>query len=109
MITTSCTFASAQAGCGTAITGPGPSPSRRPLWDIDSEATKRHIPQALPFEHHSGEATSQAGRLADIAYGEPTVTARTQARPVEAAFQGRCLNEMCEWPLWLRWCWSHAI
>jgi hypothetical protein len=48
MITTSCMCASAQAGCGTAITGLGPSPSRRPLWDIDSEATKRHnVPQAL--------------------------------------------------------------
>ena len=37
-----------QAGCGTAITGQGPSPSRRPVWDIDSEAAKRHnVPQAL--------------------------------------------------------------
>ena len=49
-ITTSCTSASAQAGCGTAITGLGPSPSRRPLWDIDSEATKRHnVPRTLPL------------------------------------------------------------
>src|SRR5215207_3647253 len=49
MITTSCTSASARAGCGTAITGLGPSPSRRPLWDIDSEPTERHnIQQAHP-------------------------------------------------------------
>jgi len=40
MITTSCTSASAHAGSGTAITGPGRSPSRRPL-SVDSEATKR--------------------------------------------------------------------
>jgi len=31
MITTLCTSAYAQAGCGTAITGPGPLPSRRSL------------------------------------------------------------------------------
>jgi hypothetical protein len=54
MITTSCTSASARAGCGTAITGLGPSPSRRPLWDIDSEPTERHnIPQAHPLSRAS--------------------------------------------------------
>ena len=31
MITTLCTSRYAQAGCGTAITGPGPLPSRRSL------------------------------------------------------------------------------
>ena len=49
MITTSCMCASAQAGCGTAITGPDPSLSRRRRWNIDSEATRRHnVPHALP-------------------------------------------------------------
>jgi hypothetical protein len=43
-----------RAGCGTAITGLGPSPSRRPLWDIDSEPTERHnIPQAHPLSRAS--------------------------------------------------------
>ena len=49
LITTSCMCASAQAGCGTAITGPGPSLSRRRRWNIDSEAISRHnVPQAVP-------------------------------------------------------------
>jgi hypothetical protein len=50
MMPTSCTSASAQARCGTATTGQSPSPSRRPLWDLYSEATKRHnVSQALPL------------------------------------------------------------